>query len=294
MHASQPGAYHTRISGLSCAGRTACYAADLQVAGRIGQIRHDPRHTRSQARIGGVTHVRHQATHAVRQDLGQPRRGATPRRHLHPLHRPPPCARGHQPAGVRGPAHGRAASCAARTAPSPSPTTTSRPSAPASRATSRKTTAASRSQTLEKNVVEFGVPYIPILDVRQGIVHIIGPELGLSLPGMTIVCGDSHTSTHGALGALAFGIGTSEVEHVMATQTLLQNAGEEHADRRVRHARLRLFGQGHRAGDHRQDHHRRRQRPCHRIHRRHDPRAGHGRAHDGRRTCRSRRARAPA
>ena len=77
-------------------------------------------------------------------------------------------------------------------------------------------------QTLEKNVQEFGVPYIPILDVRQGIVHIIGPELGLSLPGMTIVCGDSHTSTHGAMGALAFGIGTSEVEHVMATQTLLQ------------------------------------------------------------------------
>ena len=66
------------------------------------------------------------------------------------------------------------------------------------------------------------MPYIPILDVRQGIVHIIGPELGLSLPGTTIVCGDSHTSTHGALGALAFGIGTSEVEHVMATQTLLQ------------------------------------------------------------------------
>jgi len=77
-------------------------------------------------------------------------------------------------------------------------------------------------ETLEKNVVEFGVPYIPILDVRQGIVHIIGPELGVSLPGTTIVCGDSHTSTHGALGALAFGIGTSEVEHVLATQTLLQ------------------------------------------------------------------------
>ncbi|RVT91993.1 3-isopropylmalate dehydratase large subunit [Rhodovarius crocodyli] len=76
--------------------------------------------------------------------------------------------------------------------------------------------------TLEKNVVEFGVPYIPLDDVRQGIVHVIGPEQGLSLPGMTLVCGDSHTSTHGALGALAFGIGTSEVEHVMATQTLLQ------------------------------------------------------------------------
>ena len=76
--------------------------------------------------------------------------------------------------------------------------------------------------TLVRNVAEFGVPYIPVTDARQGIVHIIGPELGLSLPGMTIVCGDSHTSTHGALGALAFGIGTSEVEHVLATQTLLQ------------------------------------------------------------------------
>jgi 3-isopropylmalate/(R)-2-methylmalate dehydratase large subunit len=77
-------------------------------------------------------------------------------------------------------------------------------------------------ETLERNVAEFGVPYIPLRDARQGIVHIIGPELGLSLPGTTIVCGDSHTSTHGALGALAFGIGTSEVEHVLATQTLLQ------------------------------------------------------------------------
>ena len=77
-------------------------------------------------------------------------------------------------------------------------------------------------ETLEANVKAFGVPYIPILDERQGIVHIIGPELGISLPGQTLVCGDSHTATHGALGALAFGIGTSEVEHVLATQTLLQ------------------------------------------------------------------------
>src|SRR6202162_470749 len=77
-------------------------------------------------------------------------------------------------------------------------------------------------ETLEKNVAEFGVPYFPVLDARQGIVHIIGPEQGISLPGMTIVCGDSHTSTHGALGTLAFGIGTSEVEHVLATQCLLQ------------------------------------------------------------------------
>src|SRR5881396_2090615 len=76
--------------------------------------------------------------------------------------------------------------------------------------------------TLERNVVEFGVPYFPIDSINQGIVHIIGPEQGLSQPGMTIVCGDSHTATHGAMGALAFGIGTSEVEHVLATQTLPQ------------------------------------------------------------------------
>jgi 3-isopropylmalate/(R)-2-methylmalate dehydratase large subunit len=74
---------------------------------------------------------------------------------------------------------------------------------------------------LAKNVADFGVPYIPMDDVRQGIVHVIGPEQGLTQPGMTIVCGDSHTATHGAFGALAFGIGTSEVEHVLATQTLL-------------------------------------------------------------------------
>ena len=77
-------------------------------------------------------------------------------------------------------------------------------------------------ETLERNVSEFGIPYVPLKSRGQGIVHVIGPELGLTLPGMTIVCGDSHTSTHGAFGALAFGIGTSEVEHVLATQTLIQ------------------------------------------------------------------------
>ncbi|MGH6880410.1 3-isopropylmalate dehydratase large subunit [Hypericibacter sp.] len=76
-------------------------------------------------------------------------------------------------------------------------------------------------ETLEKNCAEFGVPYFSMDDIRQGIVHIIGPEQGLTQPGQTIVCGDSHTSTHGAFGALAFGIGTSEVEHVLATQTLI-------------------------------------------------------------------------
>ncbi|KQT47546.1 isopropylmalate isomerase [Aureimonas sp. Leaf454] len=77
-------------------------------------------------------------------------------------------------------------------------------------------------ETLEKNVVEFGIEYYSAADRRQGIVHIIGPEQGFTLPGTTIVCGDSHTSTHGAFGALAHGIGTSEVEHVLATQTLIQ------------------------------------------------------------------------
>src|SRR2546427_2143413 len=77
--------------------------------------------------------------------------------------------------------------------------------------------------TLEKNAQEHGIALFKMSDARQGIVHVIGPEQGLTLPGMTLVCGDSHTSTHGALGALAFGIGTSEVEHVLATQCLLQN-----------------------------------------------------------------------
>ena len=75
---------------------------------------------------------------------------------------------------------------------------------------------------LDKNATEFGVNYYPVSDIRQGIVHIVGPEQGWTLPGMTVVCGDSHTATHGAFGALAHGIGTSEVEHVLATQTLIQ------------------------------------------------------------------------
>jgi len=78
-------------------------------------------------------------------------------------------------------------------------------------------------QTLEDNCRAFGVEYLSMADIRQGIVHIVGPEQGFTLPGATIVCGDSHTSTHGAFGALAFGIGTSEVEHVLATQTLRQS-----------------------------------------------------------------------
>ncbi len=90
-------------------------------------------------------------------------------------------------------------------------------------------------QTLERNCAEFGVPVYSLGSERQGIVHVIGPELGITQPGMTIVCGDSHTATHGAFGALAFGIGTSEVEHVLATQCLVQ--------RRPRSMRIRYDGE---------------------------------------------------
>jgi 3-isopropylmalate/(R)-2-methylmalate dehydratase large subunit len=90
-------------------------------------------------------------------------------------------------------------------------------------------------ETLERNAREFGVPIYSIGSAHQGIVHVIGPELGVTQPGMTIVCGDSHTSTHGAFGALAFGIGTSEVEHVLATQTLQQ--------RKPRAMRIRYEGE---------------------------------------------------
>ena len=77
-------------------------------------------------------------------------------------------------------------------------------------------------ETLERNAAEFGLVHYPMMSPDNGIVHVVGPEKGLSLPGMTIVCGDSHTSTHGAVGAVAFGIGTSEVEMVLATQCILQ------------------------------------------------------------------------
>ena len=116
---------------------------------------------------------------------------------------------------------------------------------------------------------------------RQGIVHIIGPEQGFTLPGTTIVCGDSHTSTHGAFGALAHGIGTSEVEHVLATQTLIQKKAKNMrvtVDGKLPRRRHR---QGHHPRHHRRDRHRRRHRPCHRICRRGDPRAVDGRPHDG-------------
>ena len=90
-------------------------------------------------------------------------------------------------------------------------------------------------QTLGKNVEDYGIEYFSMGDIRNGIVHVVGPEQGRTQPGMTIVCGDSHTSTHGAFGALAHGIGTSEVEHVLATQTLRQ--------KKAKNFRVRIEGE---------------------------------------------------
>ena len=82
-------------------------------------------------------------------------------------------------------------------------------------------------ETLKSNALETDVIYIDLMDERQGIVHVVGPEQGVCLPGMTIVCGDSHTTTNGAVGALAFGVGTSDVEHVLATQTLIMQKANQ-------------------------------------------------------------------
>ena len=132
-----------------------------------------------------------------------------------------------------------------------------------------------------KNAREFGIDYFNELDMRQGIVHVIGPEQGLTLPGMTIVCGDSHTSTHGAFGALAYGIGTSEVEHVLATQTLIQKKAKNMrvvVDGKLpdgvtaKDIILAIIGEIGTAGG---------TGYVHRICRRGDPRALDGRPHDG-------------
>ena len=120
-------------------------------------------------------------------------------------------------------------------------------------------------ETLAANARDFGIEYFNERDKRQGIVHVVGPEQGFTLPGTTIVCGDSHTSTHGAFGALAHGIGTSEVEHVLATQTLIQ--------KKAKNMRVTVDGidaegrrrQGHRPRDHRRDRHCRRHRFRHRV-----------------------------
>ena len=152
-----------------------------------------------------------------------------------------------------------AAPSAGRTSPSPPKTTTSPRSdvlAPIADPVSR-----TQVETLRKNCAEFGVPLYPMNHAEQGIVHVVGPQLGLTQPGLTVVCGDSHTSTHGAFGAMAFGIGTSEVEHVLATQTLPLKPFKTMAinvNSNTRPAAPRRHEQGRHPRDHRQDRHRRR------------------------------------
>ena len=133
-------------------------------------------------------------------------------------------------------------------------------------------------ETLKANAEEFGIEYYGVDDVRQGIVHIIGPEQGWTQPGMTIVCGDSHTATHGAFGALAHGIGTSEVEHVLATQTLIQRKAQNMRVEVTGSLGAGRDGEGHHPLDHRRDRHRRRHRARDRVLRRGDPRASRWRA----------------
>ncbi len=133
---------------------------------------------------------------------------------------------------------------------------------------------------LAANCAEFGVPLYALGSDRQGIVHVIGPELGLTQPGMTIVCGDSHTATHGAFGALAFGIGTSEVEMVLATQTLLQRAAAHLRGPRGRPPGAGRHLQGHHPQPHQPHRRGRRHGPRLRVHRRGHPRADDGAAHD--------------
>ena len=130
--------------------------------------------------------------------------------------------------------------------------------------------AARQVQQLESNAVEFGVELFGMRDARRGIVHVISPELGATQPGMTIVCGDSHTSTHGAFGALAFGIGSTEVGHVFATQCLLQRKPKTFAVNVEGALQRRRDRQGSDPRHHRQDRRIGRHRPRARI-----PRLGH-------------------
>ena len=139
---------------------------------------------------------------------------------------------------------------------------------------------ARQMEALQINADEFGITMYPWGSGGQGIVHVIGPEMGYTQPGMTIVCGDSHTSTHGAFGALAFGIGTSEVEHVLATQTLPAVQAEVDGGHGRRRPSAQLQREGHHPGDHQSDRHRRRRRSRDRVPRRGDPGALDGGPHD--------------
>ena len=208
--------------------------------------------------------------HHRRQDLGRPRRRPGPGRPGRPRGRPPPRPRGDL-ARRRSPAFAqRGLRSAARARPSRRRTTRSRRRRAACRCSTRRPPprSASSSATAPSSASRSTAS----ARRRQGIVHVIGPQLGLTQPGMTIVCGDSHTSTHGAFGALAFGIGTSEVEMVLATQTLLQRDPKTYEVRVDGRLAPGVSGQGHHPGADRPDRRRRRDRPRLRV-----PRRGHPR-----------------
>ena len=212
----------------------------------------------------------------VPESLGAARGRARDRRYAGgALHRPAPDPRGDLAAGLHGaararpeaaapgPHHSRPSIIPARRAPSRSSAARrSRSSRRRGRSRSSRTTAPSSASSCSACKSD-----------QRGIVHIIGPELGLTLPGQTLVCGDSHTSTHGAFGALAFGIGTTEVGHVFATQCLLQRRPKTFAINVEGTARPGRDRQGPDPGDHRRDRRRRRHRPRARVPRRGDPRA---------------------
>ena len=132
-------------------------------------------------------------------------------------------------------------------------------------------TSRTQIETLRRNAAEFGVRLHSLGDKEQGIVHVVGPQLGLTMPGITVVCGDSHTSTHGAFGAMAFGIGTSEVEHVLATQTLPLKPFKTMAITVEGDAQARRHREGHHPRRHREDRHQRRAGLRARVPRQRDP-----------------------
>ena len=192
------------------------------------------------------------------------------------LHRPAPRPRGHEPAGVRRPAARRPPGAPAGPHARHRRPQRARPTARRSPRGSRTSSRACRSRRSSATARSSASRSTRSAPTRQGIVHVIGPELGVTQPGMTIVCGDSHTATHGAFGALAFGIGTSEVEHVLATQCLVQRKPRSMRIRYEGDARLRRHRQGPDPRHDRPDRRRRRRRPRRRVRR-----AGHRGALDG-------------
>ena len=186
-----------------------------------------------------------------RKTLGFPRGPRAARRSHAALHRSAPGPRSHLPAGLSGPARARAESPPARTSPSPRRTTAFPP--PTARCPSSTRSPPNSWRNWKSTAASSASGCLGIHSDQQGIVHVIGPELGLTQPGMTVVCGDSHTATHGAFGALAFGIGTSEVEHVLASHACCSASRRPSRCGWTAALKAGRFGQGHHPGADRAD-----------------------------------------